>query len=117
MTVVKIEASKRITATTAGAGVNIQALTGVALFVLNSSAPEGAAQTSDVKLQHSDTLTGTYTDTGVAFAQVTTASGASHQVQMRSIDGFKKFVRAVNTLGGASPAVTYGVQVFGKSAW
>lgn len=117
MTVLPIAASKRITATTTGAAVKVLALTGTALFVLNSSALEGAGQTSDVKLQHSDTETGTFTDTGFAFSQVKTADGASHQVVMRNVDGFKKFVRAVNTLGGTAAAVTYGVQIIGKSAF
>lgn len=109
--------ASRITATTTTAtGVDISDFTGTALFQLNSSAPEGAAQTSDVKLVHSDTLGGTYTDTGIVFDQVTTAGGASFQTKLRSVDGLKKFVKVVNTLGGSTPAVTFGVTIIGKRA-
>jgi hypothetical protein len=109
-----IAPSVRITANTNGTGVDLSSYTGNALFNLNASAPEGAAQTLDVKLQHSDTVNGTYTDAGIYFDQVTTAGGASLQSKMFSTDGLKKFVRAVGTVGGTSPAVTYGVTITGK---
>ncbi|MDM5178510.1 hypothetical protein PO883_15030 [Massilia sp. DJPM01] len=111
-----LAASKRVTATDIGAAVDLSDMTGACRFLLNSSALEGAAQTSDVKLQHSDTAGGTYTDTGIAFAQITTAGGASAQDLLRSVDGLKRFVKVVNTLGGASPAVTFGLTVLGKKA-
>lgn len=109
-----LAASQRIAADTNTAGVDLSAIQGNALFQLNASAPEGAAQTADFKLQHSDTQGGTYTDAGIAFAQVTTAGGASFQSVMANTDGLKKFVRVFADLGGTSPAITFGVIVTGK---
>jgi hypothetical protein len=108
--------SKRITATDTSAAVDLSKFTGEVLFTLNSSAMEGASQTSDVKLTHCDTSGGTYTDSGITFDQVTTAGGASFQSKLRNVDGLKQFVKVVNTLGGSTPAVTYGVTITGKTA-
>jgi hypothetical protein len=111
-----IAIAARITANTNGAAVDVSDYTGNALFTLNASAPEGAAQTLDVKLQTSaDGSTG-WVDTGISFAQVTTAGGASFQTVMASTDGFKRYVRAVGTVGGSSPAVTFGITITGKKA-
>lgn len=107
--------AKRITATDTSTAVDLSNFTGMAKVTLNSSATEGATMTSDVKLVHCDTIGGTYTDTGIAFTQVTNAA-ASFQILMRNIDGLKQFVKVVNTLGGTSPAVTYSVQIVGKEA-
>lgn len=106
--------AKRLTATTNTPGVEISAFTGSALFVLNASATEGAGQTADFKLQDCDTLNGTYTDTGISFAQVTNARAAFQQV-LASVDGLRRFVRVAAVLGGTSPAVTYSVAVVGKA--
>lgn len=111
-----IAAAIRVQANTNGTGVDLSDYTGNALFVLNSSVPEGAAQTLDVKLQHSDVIGSGYVDAGIAFAQVTTAGGASYQTVMASTDGLKKYVRAVGTVAGASVAVTYGVEIIGKKS-
>lgn len=109
-----LRAAARITATNTGTGVDVSAFQGLCKVVLNSSATEGADHTSDAKLQHSDTLNGTYADvTGGAFAQVTNAA-ASHQELLLNADNLKKFVRVVNTLAGTSPAVTYAVSIVGK---
>jgi hypothetical protein len=116
LTALTLGVAKRIAATDIGAAVDISDMTGVCRFLLNSSVMEGAAQTSDVKLQHSDTAGGTYTDAGISFAQITTAGGASFQDKLASVDGLKKFVKVVNTLGGTSPAVTFALTVIGKKA-
>lgn len=116
LSITPLAAAKRITATDTSAAVDISDYTGNCRFVLNSSALEGAAQTSDVKLVHSDTSGGTYTDTGVAFSQIATAGGASFQDLLRNVDGFKKYVKVINTLGGASPAVTFALSIIGKKA-
>jgi hypothetical protein len=112
--ILALAAAQRITASTPSTGVDISNVAGNAYFVLSASATEGAGQTADFKLQHSDTVNGTYTDTGVTFTQVTNA-GASQQKVMANTDGFKKFVRVMPTLGGTSPAVAYGLQVIGKA--
>lgn len=111
-----ISPSVRVQANTNGVGVDLSDYTGNALFILNSSVPEGAAQTLDVKLQTSDVIGSGYVDAGIAFAQVTTVGGASYQTIMANTDGLKKYVRAVGTVAGASVAVTYGVEIIGKKS-
>lgn len=108
--------AKRITASDNGAATDISEFTGLARFLLNSSAPEGAAQTSDVKIQHSADGSTNWMDAGIAFSQVTTAGGASYQSVMASVDGLHKYVRVVNTLGGSSPAITFAVTMIGRKA-
>ena len=116
LAVANLMAAKALAATETGVGTDISDFTGNAKIVLNSSAMTGAGATSDVKLQHSDTSGGTYTDTGIAFAQTTLAGGASFQVIERNIDGLKKFVRVVSTLAGTTPTVTQAVSIIGKKA-
>lgn len=111
--IIALRTAASITATENGAAVNIGDFNGNGYLVLNSSATGGAGQTSDVKLQHSDDGTTNWTDAGFAFSQVTNA-GPSVQAQYVSLDGFKKFARVVNTLGGTSPTVTYGVTLVGN---
>jgi hypothetical protein len=103
-----------LTASNNGAGVDVSAFEGNGYVTLNSSATGGAGMTSDVKLQHSadNGSTDAWTDTGVTFSQVTSA-GASFQSQFLPLDQFKKYVRVVNTLGGTTPTVTFGVQMSG----
>lgn len=95
-----------------GTAVDVSGFTGNGYVALNSSATGGAGQTSDVKLQHSDDGSTNWTDTGVAFAQVTNAA-ASFQALYVSLDQFKKYVRVVNTLGGSTPTVTASVVMVG----
>lgn len=105
--------AKSISATDTSAAIDISDYTGNCRFTLNSSAV-AATGTSDVKLQHSDTAGGAYTDTGIAFAQV--AQAASFQDILRNVDGLKKFVKVVNTLGGGSPVVAFSLSIIGKKA-
>lgn len=109
LSIIALSAPARATASTNHAGVDVSNLQGKALVTLNHSAMEGAAQTSDVKLQHSDDGATGWTDTGYAFAQVTTAGGAKLQTLLVDADRFKKYVRPVSTLAGAGVACTYGV--------
>lgn len=103
--------SKAITATDTGAAVDVSEFTGNVLLLLNSSAGTGTTPTSTVKLQHSDDGSTNWTDTGFAFdAQ---AAAASAQAKLYSADRFKKFVRAVNTLGGTTPGYSFGVTMVG----
>ena len=109
---IALRASAALTATDNGAAVDVSKFTGNGYVVLNSSATGGAGQTSDVKIQHSDDGATNWTDTGVAFAQVTNAA-ASFQALYVPLDQFKKFVRVVNTLAGTTPTVTAGVTMIG----
>lgn len=55
-------------------GVNLSAIDGDALFILNAGT--SSAGTIDAKIQHSLTVDGTYNDvTGGAFAQLTATAG------------------------------------------
>lgn len=115
---VNLATAARLTATTTSAAVEVSDYTGMAKLVLNASATEAADNTLDVKLQHSrdDGATDPYTDAGVAFAQVTNA-GASHQTIDFSVDGLKKYVKVVSTLGGTTPAVTRSVELIANKAY
>jgi hypothetical protein len=104
-----------ISATTTGSAVDISDYTGNGLLILDSSATDGAGETSDVKITHCDTSNGTFVDSGFAFDQVTNAA-ASFQQKFVSLDQFKKYVKVVNTLAGTSPTVTYSVQVIGEKS-
>ncbi len=112
----------RITATTNGPAVDLLAFDGKAMIALNSGATEGATMTLDVKIQHSaDGSTG-WADATIlsgaaqvpaAFAQVTNAA-ASAQTMDIDISTFHRYIRAVQTLAGTSPAVTAAVSLVAK---
>lgn len=103
------------TATATSAAVDVSDFTGNAQLILDAAQP-AAGQTLDVKLQHSDTSGGTYTDTGISFSQVTNAGGASYQAQNISTDGLKKFVKVVRTIAGSATALPHGVYLVGNKA-
>lgn len=113
-TPIRLAIAARLTASANGAGVDVSSLTGKCMLLLNASATEGAGMTLDLKIQHSDD-NAVFTDAGVAFTQVTNA-GPSFQLIEMDVDGFKKYIRVVDTLAGASPAVTRGVELIGKRA-
>lgn len=113
LTATNLATAARLTTTTTGPAVDVSDFTGNAKLVLNSSATESAGNTLDVKLTHSDTSGGTYTDAGIAFTQVTNA-GASFQVIDFSVDGIKKFVKVVSNVSGA---VTRSVTLIANSAY
>ena len=113
--IISLAAAARLSATTTSNAVDVSDFTGDAFLVLNSSATEGAGQTSDVKITHCDTAGGTYVDAGIAFTQVTNAA-ASFQTQKFSVDGLKKFVKVVTTLAGTTPFVTRSVELVANKA-
>lgn len=96
-----------------GTGVDVSALEGHAIAVLEAANVSGTTPTLDVKLQESDTVGGTYTDiAGAAFTQVTTVAGI--QKLALEIQATKKFVRAVVDVGGTSPVYTCGCYLIGQ---
>lgn len=113
-TFIPLATAAAITATATGTAVDLSQFTGNGYAVLNSSATGGAGMTSNVKLQDSDDNV-TFADTAFAFDQVANAA-ASFQAKFIAFDQFRKYVRAVNTLGGTSPTVTYGVHLVGTKA-
>lgn len=115
LTITALRVPATVTATDTGAGVKKPPVTGDGYVVLNSSAMPGADNTSNVKIQHSNDngATDPWTDTGVTFAQVTNA-GPVLQSEFISLDQFKLYVRAVNTIAGTTPSVTYDVTLIGR---
>lgn len=114
LAIVSLAPAASLTATATSNAVDISDFTGAAKLVLDASAMGGTSPTMDVKLQHCDTQGGTYTDAGIAFTQVTAA--ASFQVLDFAVDGLKKYVKVVSTLGGTSPTVARSVQLIGNKA-
>jgi hypothetical protein len=115
-TKIGLDAAARSAGAVNGTGIDRRGFNSCVL-VAQTGAVSGApsAQTFDVKLQHSDTLGGTYTDftpsvpnpgASGAVAQITAASA----VKKRSIDlkTAKPFIRAVGTTGftgGTAPTL------------
>jgi uncharacterized phiE125 gp8 family phage protein len=81
---------------------------GYQVVVVLECGTNGGGGTIDVKLQHRDTLTDTWTDVvGGAFAQVTAANdNATYELDYT---GGKKYLRAVSTVAGA--ACIFGVTI------
>lgn len=109
---IALRVAAALTATDNGPAVDVSKFTGNGYAVLNSSPTGAADNTSNVKLQHSDDGATNWTDTGVAFAQVTNAA-TSFQALFVPLDQFKKYVRVVNTLAGTTPTVTASVSMVG----
>lgn len=99
-----------------GTGVDVSALEGHGIAILEAANVSGTTPTLDVKLQESDTSGGTYTDVaGAAFTQVTTVAGI--QTLAVEIQKTKKFVRAVFDVGGTSPVYTAGCYLVGQKKY
>lgn len=115
LTTIALAAVSAPTGTQTSSAIDVSDFTGNCQLILDCAAP-AAAETLDVKLQHSDTSGGTYTDTGESFTQVTNAGGASYQVLNVSADKFKKFVKVVQTKVGTT-ALARGVYLVGNKAY
>ena len=103
--------SNTITATTTGSAVDLLQYTNEVAVILNCSAG-GACATCNVKLTHSDTSGGSYTDvTGAAFTEV----GNTASVQKLSVNKneMKRFVKAVCTVAGTA-SYKIGVELIGE---
>lgn len=114
LTTIALQPASAPTGTQTSGAVDTADFTGNAFIVLDCAAP-AAAETLDVKLQHSDTSGGTYTDTGDSFTQVTNAGGASYQVVAVSADKFKRWVKVVQTKVGTT-ALARSVSLVGFKA-
>lgn len=105
--------SAAITATGNGTAVDVGNYHGLSHVVLNSG-PTNAG-TNTIKLQHSDDGSTGWEDVpGGAFTAVGTS--ASEQTVMINADRFKRFVRVVDTLAGAT-SVTRSVTLVGKQQY
>lgn len=113
LAVVSLAASAYVAASANRTGVDMLSYDGQALLVMDASATAGSGQTLDVKIQHSDTLGGTYADTGVAFTQVTSAAASYQQIAI-DVDKYKRFLRVVDTAGGSLAGCARSVQLLAK---
>lgn len=108
-----VDAVKRTAAgTTNNAALDVRDFDGKGRVVLMAQSTESADDTLDVKIQESaDGSTG-WADTGIAFTQVTNAAALleSKDIDFNEREGF---LRAVDTVAGAGPAVNFGVQLIG----
>lgn len=113
VSVTALAVAATIGATGNGTAVDVGAYHGLAQITLNAG-PTNAG-TNTIKLQHSDDGTNDWTDVvGASFAAVGTA--ASEQTVKFNTDRFKKFVRVVDTLAGAT-SITRSVSLVGKKQY
>jgi hypothetical protein len=98
------------TTTTNGSAVDVSSYEGVGLVLLTSTA-EASTGTMDLTIQDSDDGSTNWNNVTLldgAFTQVTN-SGASQQSRRIDLSATKKFIRAVQTIGGGSPSASSGV--------
>jgi hypothetical protein len=109
-TVAALAVAGAITTTqAAGAGpvIDLRGVHSPILAVLNcAKASAGTSPTCAVKLQQSDTGTGSWSDVpGGAFATVTDAADSAQVLELHNREDLKRYVCAVITIGGtASPS-------------
>ncbi len=100
MQVLNLVPAANITATANATGVDLADYEGPMALVLDFSAG-GVGASIDAKLQHADTLGGSYTDVaGAVFTQV--GNTASVQKLVVNSDELKQFVRIAYTVGGTA---------------
>lgn len=103
------------TTTETGTGVDVSALDGMAVAVLDSSLGTDTNPTLNVKLQSCATVGGTYADIpGATFVEVDDTAGGSTQVIAFDVSAAKGFVLAVGTIAGTgSPSFDFSVTLLG----
>lgn len=111
--IVSIAPSAEVTATGNGAAVDVTPYIGKGLLHLDSSATDAAGKTLNVKIQHSADGTTNWTDTGIAFDQVDDTAASRQTIEV-DVDGFKAYIRAVDTMAGATPTVIRSVVLVAK---
>lgn len=101
------------TSTLTGTGVDVTDWEGVAVCVLNSAAGTGTTPTLDGKIQHCDTVGGTYADvSGATFTQITDAGDAMEAIAV-NVSNTKGFLRFVGTIAGTTPSFVCGAVILG----
>lgn len=91
----------------------VQTTAGSAVAYLNVTAASGTTPTLDVKIQGQDPVSGTWFDTGSAFAQKTTTG--SERISITSLPDAT--IRAVSTITGTTPSFTYTVSLITKQGY
>lgn len=99
------------TTTTNHSTVQTSAYQGVAY--LNVTAASGTTPTLTVKIQGQDPVSGTWFDTGTAFAQKTTTG--NERVAITALPDTT--LRAVSTITGTTPSFTYTVTLVTKQGY
>ena len=110
----KLAVAAAVTASGNGSSVDLLAYDGNMTLTLNSAATNGANVTLDVKIQHSSDNS-TWSDSGVAFSQVTNAAASFQNLYVTS-EQFKRYIRVVDTVAGTSPSVPRAVTAVAKAA-
>ena len=101
-------ATAAVTSTATSAAIDLKEYDGDVSLILTSAAGTGSSPTLDVKVQDSDSSSGTYGDlSGAAFTQVT--DSASMQVITFSKDEAKRYIKIVQTVGGSTPSFTFSI--------
>jgi len=87
---------------------------GEAIVILDSEAGSGTSPTLDVKLQESANNSDWSDISGATFTQVTDGGAALEKISINTND-VERYVRAVATIGGSTPAFVSAVSiVYGK---
>ena len=101
-------ATAAVTSTATSAAIDLKEYDGDVSLILTSAAGTGSSPTLDVKVQDSDSSSGTYADlTGAVFTQVTDA--VSMQVITFVKDEAKRYIKIVQTVGGSTPSFTFSI--------
>lgn len=109
----ELEAVDTYTTTQTSPALDLTSYTGIAHVQLHSKEGTGNADnTLIVKLQHSETSGGAYTDiTGKVFTTVDDTAGGAILGLALDMNAIKGFVKAVGTIAGTTPSFIYGVSV------
>lgn len=112
LTVIEILAPAVKTASANGTGVDLQGYQGNLKLMLSSAAGTGTSPTMDVKIQDSADNS-TFADVaGLTFAQVINAASLqSLAVDSRAV---RRYIRAVETIGGTTPSFTRSLLAVGQ---
>lgn len=109
-----LAAQGQVTATGNGAAVDLVDYEGeVAVVLAAKRSGADADETLNVKLQDSDDGVAGFADiAGAAFAQVTGAGASAQKLALKS-DSCKRFIRAVDTVGGTTPQFERSITALG----
>ena len=83
---------------------------GEAIVILDSEAGTGTSPTLDVKLQESANNSDWSDISGATFTQVTDGGAGFEKISI-NVNDTERYLRAVATLGGTTPAFVFGVSL------
>lgn len=114
LTLLSVAAEAQVTANGNGSAVDLNDYEGEVAVVLNAKrSGADANETLDVKLQDSDDGSTGWADiASAAFTQVTGATASAQKIALKS-DSCKRYIRAVDTVGGTTPQFERSVTALG----